>query len=111
MTAPFVLVSGRGAIRGGRPQRRTGATAVATDARWTTAASSTAIDAVVHRFVHWIVPRRVHRRHEPLLISWVELGHLVVDLLALLHQLLDLLDGVDDRRVVAAAELAGRWPG
>ena len=36
-----------------------------------------------------------------------ELGDLVVDLLTLLHQRRDLLDGVDDGRVVAAAELAG----
>ena len=36
-----------------------------------------------------------------------QLGDLVVDLLALLHQGADLLDRVDDRGVVAAAELPG----
>ena len=41
----------------------------------------------------------------------MQVGDLVVDLLALAHQALDLLDGVDHGGVVAAAEQPGDGSG
>src|SRR4051794_27122496 len=86
------------------PQRRTGLQPrVRTP--WDNLRSSTEQTPVVHRRFH----RRSSRcaRSCPALDELGELVHLVVDLALLAHQLLDLLDRVDDRGVVALAEGPG----
>ena len=59
----------------------------------------------VHPVVHMVVPRLF--MGGSCLQDLDQLGHLVVDLLAFLHEPLDLVDRMDHRRVVPPAELAG----